>query len=510
VTNRSASGRAAENLRWTKVRWLNAVLGLLLLAPVLLFAQSQPADTHKTGVHGANTHKADSAETLTRAESLMDQQQWPAAESLLREVVAADAKDTRAWFDLGYVMHAQKNYPQAIAAYRGAVAAEPGSFESNLNLGLMLAHEKQPEASTYLEAATKLKPTGGHPQESLAHAWAALAEVREAQSKTQTGAQTEASGKTQTALDCWRQAVELSPNHAPYRLAYGEALENSANASADTSSANTSSANTSEDASAKASANLLAAEAQFRKAAELAATSTDAGDSHDTARDALVALGNLLMRARRLPEAEATLSRLVTVAPQDESAHLQLGRVLSAEQKDTEATEELRKALALRPDDWDALRELAFVQERGKQFAAAESSYRALLAKFVSDAELHNGLGSVLLRQLKYAEAEREFIICIQLKPEWGEAYGQLALAASGNKDYAGAIKALDARKKLLPEMPSSYFLRATCYDHLRRYAEAVENYKAFLAASHGQFPDDEWKARHRLIAIEPEAKRQK
>ena len=60
------------------------------------------------------------------------------------------------------------------------------------------------------------------------------------------------------------------------------------------------------------------------------------------------------------------------------------------------------------------------------------------------------------------------------------------------------------------PNSPSSYFLRATCYDHLRQFAQAVENYKAFLAVSNGQFPDEEWKARHRLIAIEPEAKGKK
>ena len=145
-----------------------------------------------------------------------------------------------------------------------------------------------------------------------------------------------------------------------------------------------------------------------------------------------------------------------------------------------------------------------------KQYAAAESSYRTLLTHFPADAELHNGLASVLLAQLKYPEAQSEFTICLRLKPDWGEAYGQLALAASGNKDYQLAISALDARKKFLPELPSSYFLRATCYDHLRQFAPAVENYKAFLAASNGQFPDDEWKARHRLIAIEPEANRKK
>ena len=96
----------------------------------------------------------------------MDQQHWSEAETILRKLVAANAKDARAWFDLGYVMHAEQNYPEAILAYRGAVAAQPDSFECNLNLGLMLAHENHPDASKYLEMATHLKPTGEHPQES--------------------------------------------------------------------------------------------------------------------------------------------------------------------------------------------------------------------------------------------------------------------------------------------------------------------------------------------------------
>lgn len=391
----------------------------------------------------------------------MDRQQWSEAEAILRPLTAGNTKDARAWFDLGYVMHAQENYPEAIRAYKGAVAAAPDSFECNLNLGMMLAHENLPEASKYLEAATHLKPSSEHPQESLARAWVALAEVQSAHGP-------------QGALESWSHAVTLAPDNVADRLAFGEALEKSGDATG--------------------------AERELRKANELQPYSTDA----------MAALANLYMRTKRWAEAEETLRRRVTALPQDESGHLQLGRVLSTERKDTEASVELQKALALRADDWDALRELAFVQERGKQYAEATQSYRKLLLHFPEDADLHNGLGSVLLPQLKYAEAQNEFLQCVRMKPTWGEAYGQLALAASGNKDYELAIKALEARKKLIPEIPSSYFLRATCYDHLRRFAEAVENYKAFLAVSKGQFPNEEWEARHRLIAIEPEAARKK
>jgi tetratricopeptide (TPR) repeat protein len=446
----AAQGAAAAGGGFVICRCARVVIALMLFA-CGLFAQG-------SGAHGA---AAEEPAAIVRAESAIDRQQWAEAEGILRKLVAADAKDARAWFDLGFVIHAQQNYPEAIHAYRGAIAAEPSSFECNLNLGLMLAHENNSEASKYLEMATRLKPTSADPQKALSHAWAALAQVQEASAPV-------------SALASWSKAVELAPNDAQDRLDLGAALEKAGD--------------------------VAGAEREFRKATELQPHSTEA----------LAALSNLFMRAKRLGEAEETLSRLVSESPQDESGHLQLGRVLSAEIKDAEAVAELQKALALRADDPEALRELAFVQQRNKQFPEAETNYRRLLKQFPNDAEVHNGLASVLLRQLKYADAQSEFIVCLRLKPDWGEAYGQLALAASGNKDYPLAIKALDARKKFLPELPSSYFLRATCYDHLRQFTEAVQNYKAFLAASNGQFPDDEWKARHRLIAIEPEAKGKK
>ena len=375
---------------------LRACAAALLLTSVLC-AQRSPA----------YVASADEPAAVVRAESAMDQQRWQDAETILRKLVTANPKDARAWFDLGYVMHAEKKYPEAILAYRGAVAAQPESFECNLNLGLMLAHENNPQASVYLETATRMHPTGEHPQDSLARAWAALAAV-------------EAAGDGKRALDSWQHAVALAAGDARLRLGYGEALEKSGD--------------------------LAGAEREFRKASYLEPASTDAQ----------AALANLFLRAKRLVEAEEVLRRLLLAAPQDEVAHLQLGRVLSAEEKNAEATSELQKALALRADDWDALRELAFAQERGEQFPAAESSYRKLLTQFPNDADLHNGLGSALLPQLKYAEAQSEFITCVRLRPEQGVAYGQLALAASGNKDYEFAIKALDARGKLLPEIPSS------------------------------------------------------
>jgi Flp pilus assembly protein TadD len=224
--------------------------------------------------------------TIAEAEAAMERQQWPEAEEILRKLVADNGvpdtvagkasgkavagktKNARAWFDLGYVMHEQKKYAEAITAYRAAVAAEPDSFECNLNLGLMLAHEKQPDAAKYLEAATGLKPTGDHPRQSLARAWTALAEVQEA---------TDA----ESSLNSWQRAVTLEPGDGQKRLGYGEALDRSGDAAG--------------------------AEREFRKATELLPNSADA----------LAALANLTMRRMRLADAEELLRRLVAITPRD-------------------------------------------------------------------------------------------------------------------------------------------------------------------------------------------------
>src|SRR5438270_12928655 len=134
----------------------------------------------------------------------------------------------------------------------------------------------------------------------------------------------------------------------------------------------------------------------------------------------------------------------------------------------------------------------------------AESGYRHLLIAHPDEAELHDGLGKALLWQKKSPQAQQEFVSAVKLKPDFGLAYYDLAFAANENKDYALVIHALDLRAKLLPETPMTYFLRASAYDHLRDLKNAAANFHLFLKVAGGKYPDQEWQATHRLIAIEP------
>lgn len=392
---------------------------------------------------------------LTQAESDIEKKDYAAAEPLLQKVVAADPKNYQAWFDLGFVYNGLGNSSESIAAYRKSVAAKPDIFESNLNLGISLAKAGQADAEQYLRAATTLKPTA-NVDEGHARAWLSLAALLE-------------TNKPDQAIEAYQRAAALTPKDPEPHLSAGALLEK-ANRFAD-------------------------AEQEYKQGLAI-----DPGSS-----EALIGLANIYTRGNRFLDAEQILGKIVALHPENIQARLELGRVLVRLGKNDEAMASVQAAIKLDPGNPKIQRELADLYMSTKKYDQAEAAYRSLLNGKAPDlADLHHLIGVALLKQRKFPEAEQEFLIAVKLKPDTGEAYGDLAVAAVENKDYQLAIKAADARAKFLPEIPIGYFLRASAYDHLRAYKPAAENYHKFLEVANGQFPDQEWQARHRLIAIEP------
>jgi tetratricopeptide (TPR) repeat protein len=434
-------------------------LRLIALGMVVAFAPAAGVGQAQSSSQTVRHHKVavddpSSPPELIQAESSIEKQDYATAEPLLKKVVGQDPDNYAAWFDLGFLYNALGRNDDSIAAYRKSVAAKPGVFESNLNLGLMLVKTRQPDAAEFLRAATKLKPTS-HVAEGQARAWLSLGHVLEA-------------GNPDGAIEAYKQAALLDPKDPEPHLSAGPILENE-NRFAD-------------------------AEQEYKQAFALDPSSTDA----------LTGMANIYMRGHRYTEAEEILRKLVALHPADAGAHMQLGRMLAADGQSEPAIAELQVALKLAPSDPSLQLDLADLYASAKKYDLAEAQYQSLLAAKPSDPDLRYGLGRVLLSQRKFPEAQQQLLAAIQLKPGLGTAYGDLAAAANENKDYELVIKALDARAKLLPELPIGYFLRATAYDHLREYKPAAENYHRFLQTVTGNYPDQEWQARHRLIAIEP------
>ena len=441
---------------------VNAILFVVLTG--CAFAQ-----THTTVRH-YRERIDDTPPEIAQAEDAIQKNDFGGAEALLKKAIDKDSNNYQAWFDLGFVLNRLGRSEESIAAYRKSVAAKPDVFESNLNLGLMLMRANNPDAEQFLRTATTLKPTG-HSQESQAQesqaqesqaeegqarAWLALAHLLE-------------NKKPEDALTAYRKASELTPKDPEPHLSAGLLHERQKEFSA--------------------------AEGEYKLVMTL--------DPHST--DAAIGLTNIYMKSGHLSDAEPLLRRLAAERPEDAGIHLQLGRVLDAQGKKDDAIAELQAGLKLAPSDADAQREIADLYASSGKNDLAESAYRALVTAQPKDPELHRGLGKALLLQKKFPEAQQEFLAAVRLKRDWPDVYIDLAFAASENKNYELTVRALNGRTMLNVEMPAvCFFLRASAYDHLRDYKQAAVDYHHFLDVAKGKYPNQEWQATHRLIAIEP------
>ena len=271
------------------------IRGALLIVELCLAGASLAQTTGKTVRHYKVAEQDSVPPELTEAEAAIEKKDYATAEPLLKKVVAADPVNYQAWFDLGFVYNGLGNTQESIAAYRKSVAAKPDVFESNLNLGLMLAKTGQPDAEQFLRAATKLKPTANQ-DEGRTRAWVSLAHVVE-------------SSKPEEAIQAYKQAATLDPKDPEPHLSAGPLLEKE-NRFAD-------------------------AEQEYKEALAIDPASSDA----------LTGLANIYMRGHRLADAEGILRQLVALHPSDSNAHMQLGRTLAAIGKNDDAIGELQAAM---------------------------------------------------------------------------------------------------------------------------------------------------------------------
>jgi tetratricopeptide (TPR) repeat protein len=287
----------------------------------------------------------------------------------------------------------------------------------------------------------------------LSRAWLSLAQVTE-------------ESQPQEALAAYQKAAELDPANSDAVLGAAKLAEHSGN--------------------------LAAAEQQYLKLAE-------SGNSEGIRR-----LVGLYIQQKRYPDAETWLRKYMAANPSNMAAQIQLGKLLVAEGKTQDAIAVLEPAYNSAPDPTLAY-ELAALYLDAKQYDRAAKLLQGLVAQNPADAQLHLDYGQALVHLHKYPEAQTELLKALQQNSRLIDGYFDLAYSAQQNKNYELVIRVLDARAKLQPETPGTYFLRATAYDSLRMYKPAAENYKHFLAVAAGKFPDQEFQARHRLKAILPD-----
>lgn len=393
------------------------------------------------------------ADDLKDAEDLLQKQQYQQAEEKLQALVSKQNDNPQAWFDLGFAQGRLGQTADSITSYRKAAELSPKWFEAQQNLGLALAKSGDlAGAAAALKVAVTLKPTAGG-QQALSRAWLSLAQVTE---ETQP----------QEALAAYQKSLELDPSNSEAQFGVAKLTQRAGNSAA--------------------------AEQEYLKLAE-------SGDKESIGR-----LISLYIQQKRYADAETWLRKYMAANPGNMAAQVQLGKLLAAEGKTQDAIAALEPAYNSAPDP-NLARELAALYLDTKQYDGAAKLLQGLVAQNPADAQLHLDYGQALVHLHKYPEAQTELLKALQQNSRLIDGYFDLAYSAQQNKNYELVIRVLDARAKLQPETPGTYFLRATAYDSLRMYKPAAENYKHFLAVAAGKFPDQEFQARHRLKAILPD-----
>ena len=438
---------------------LSSFLAALLLLPLLVCCYSVQAQlpagtTDTTAEQPPDPLYAQATEALSKRD-------YPAALKLLQALAGKNPNDAKILYDLGLAQDALDQTSAAEASYRQASEAEPNFLEPHLALGLLLARAgKADEAHAELSAAAAI--ANGDP-ELRAHAYRALARLDQQQNPA---------AASQELLE----ALKLSPETPDDTLLSAELAE--------------------------ASGDAAAAEATYRRL--LAA---DPGNP-----DVSASLVHLLLQQNKTDQALATLTAALEKHPDDPlapSLQVQLARIYIAQNQPEKALSTVESLHGKNPEDTNLTRLLARLYSQTGNYDKAEPLYAALLAAAPSDLMLADDRADALIHLQRYAEAETLLKALIanpgafRNKEDLGQVASHLAYAASANNDPATTLSALAVRATVLPPSPAALFLAATAHDKLHQRKQASELYRQFLSEAKGQFPNEEWEARHRLIALE-------
>jgi predicted Zn-dependent protease len=454
--------RHTATISLLKLRRYLLAVPLVIFSTLLLVARPAQAQL-PAGTTDATQPKAQKQDPLlTQANEALDKHDYPTALKLLTTLTEKSPNDAHLLYDLAFTQDDLAETPaQTTAAettYRRAIAADPTYFDPHLALGLLLARSgKLALAHTELLQATTL--TTDNPA-LKARAYRALARIDQTTNPA-------------AASDELLQALKISPETPDDILLSGELAE--------------------------ASGDTAAAEAAYRRLL--------AADPQN--HDATAALTHLLLHQQKPDQAETLLTAALAKDPDNPTLNAQLASLYDKQGKSAQALPIVEKLHATHPDDPTVTRLLARLYSHNQQYDQAATLYATLVSNSPQDPTLLDDEADVLIRLKRFTEAETLLKRAVAnpnafpTKDALGNAASHLAFAASANSDPLVTLQALSLRATVLANSPSSLFLAATAHDKLHHTKQATDLYKQFLSVANGQFPDEEWEARHRLITLE-------
>ena len=403
---------------------------------------------------------------MEAANAALESHDWPKAVKLLQPLAGSNPKDAHILYDLGSAQDALDQTSPAEQSYRASILDDGGYINPRVALGLLLARNGRMEgARSELMAAAGLNPPGVPERLLRARALRALAHI-------------DAKARPSEARDELLAALSISPETPEDTILTAELAEGANNGQS-------------------------AAEAAYR--ALLVQQPNDP--------DATASLAHLLLDQKRYPEAEMLLTDGLAAHPanqlEDEPMTLQLAHLYAIQDKYDQAIPLIAALHNANPTEVSVTRLLAELYIDAKDYAHAEPLLATLTAQSSRDGVLIDLRSQALMHLQRPAEAQ-SILTPVVADPalfpthdDWGSASIHLAFSASENNEPEVVLQVLANRAKVLPPSPPILFLTAVTQDKLHHVRLAVEAYKQFVAVSNGAFPNEEFEARHRLVALE-------
>jgi serine/threonine protein kinase/Tfp pilus assembly protein PilF len=350
------------------------------------------------------------------------------AEGYVRAAVAVRSDSTAGWYNLGYVLHRQKNYKEAVGDLEKALHIDPLFVQAWILLGnVRLDQGETSQAIKHFEKAIELDNTNPL-------AWFNFGNVFLRQKDYAKAARH------------YHTAIGLDRNFAPSWHALGEALENQRE--------------------------FQQAVEAFQKASQL-----DRRNSSTWYH-----LGIVLHNQKNLEAAAAAYRTAVELDPKNALAWFNLGNTQAARKDWPAAGASYRKALQVDPKHAVAWNNLGLVLREQKNTEQAASAFRKAIAADPNYADPHESLGAILQGQGKYAEAAVQYRQFLKIAPP--QHLRRAAIAVQAEQCEQRAIK--DRLPKVLAGQQTTaaeqLALAELCATYAKRYRDAVRLYAgAFL-----------------------------
>jgi Flp pilus assembly protein TadD len=386
-------------------------------------------------------------ELLDEAQHDIDKNDFEAAIAPLQKVLADQPSFAYAHFQLAYVYTALMKTGDARTEYERAIAADPKMSEAHLNLGILLLDKHEYTAAVApLRKAVELLPLESRPRSLL-------------------GVALDHAGDEAGAAEAFGAASRLDPGDF-MAVVYLGWFSLRVNRPAE-------------------------AQTKFQRALQI----------RPNEPSALQGLAQSL-DAQKKPEAADAFRNYLSVQPSDAAARSRLVHLLLDSQEYDAALAELDRAEAKQAPALDSLRLRADVQIAAQHWDDAVVTLRRAIALSPKDAQLHGGLGRVLMQKRDFSSAETELRLAIQLDANNLVFRKDLSSTTFLAGNYPATLGMLDEMAKVETPGAGTWFIRAICYDKLNQPKPALEAYQKFLALDQDKNPDQVWQAQQRSKAL--------